>query len=265
MRRHLFNISSCSNMLRYAATRRELAGIIARVYTQGQRAIVDYARENRPPQEARIITETSKLLIDAIPGDSMFALKYTSFGSWLDPNGAHAAIDEIANHGKQRGVKILIDAEDILYQDRCFELMRRYNTRRDAHVFSTYQMYRERAMKELKTDIERATFRLGAKLVRGAYVGRQCGLFDTKKEVDRAYNEAVDVTLSARNVQTILATHNEESLVRAKKYERNSYEIAQLMGFATPQADLVYVPTGSLRELAPYLLRRLIERFKWTP
>jgi len=66
------------------------------------------------------------------------------------------------------------------------------------------------------------------------------------------------------HVHTLLATHNERSLRYAKKFDKDQYVTAQLLGMGKNIGiEYRYVPVGSLYELTPYLLRRLKERMSW--
>ena len=140
--------------------------------------------------------------------------------------------------------------------------------RYEPHVFKTYQMYRAAALKELEMDLraaERHGIKLGVKLVRGAYLGKQSGLLPNKREVDKSFREGLNMSLGAsENVHTLLATHNSEDIKFARACTHNRYKIAQLLGMGDDFPDYRYVPFGSLSELTPYLYRRFVERLKWS-
>ena len=107
-------------------------------------------------------------------------------------------------------------------------------------------------------------FKLGLKLVRGAYLKRQPGLLDKKSSVDRQYSQGMRYSLTCPNAHTMLATHNEKSLIYAKRFDREQYVTAQLLGLGKNIGiDYRYIPVGTLMELTPYLLRRLKERMSW--
>ena len=254
-------------MLRYAATFTELPRVIRMLHRRGEKVIVDYAKENCRLSEAFHITETTKEIITALPVGSMSAIKLTSFGSRESKIDARDCAHNIIKHAKTRGVKVCIDAEDVLYPDICYDMMGEHNTKDDVHVYKTYQMYRRDAMEELLHDIEgahRDSFKLGVKLVRGAYLRNQKGLFDTKADVDNEYKKAMTYTLVCPHTHTILATHNAPSLRYATKFDKDRYVTAQLLGMGKKiGVEYRYVPVGNLYELTPYLLRRLKERMSW--
>jgi len=255
-------------MLRYAATNRELSGVIQRYQRRGERVILDYARENCDLRDAHYVKEITKTMIRAIPTGSMCALKFTSFGSRQNESAAREHVASIVELAESRDVDIALDAEDVLYPQSCYELMHRFNTTEHPRVYKTYQMYRRDGFDELLSDIEqshRDGFMLGAKLVRGAYLNTQRNVLHTKEHVDHNYNKALHYSCTAPHVHTMVATHNPISLRIVRKFDVNRYVTAKLMGF--DEDDLVdyrYVPHGSPVELVPYLLRRLRERMSWS-
>ena len=254
-------------MLRYAATFKEFPRVMELIHRRGEKVIVDYAKENCRLSEAYEIAETTKRLITSVPIGSMCAIKLTSFGSRENESEARDYAHSIIKHAKSRGVKICIDAEDVLYPDICYTMMAEHNTKYEVNVYKTYQMYRKFGVTELLKDIENAHldgFKLGLKLVRGAYLNRQPGLLDKKSSVDRQYSQGMTYSLTCPNAHTMLATHNEKSLIYAKRFDKEQYVTAQLLGLGKNIGiDYRYIPVGTLMELTPYLLRRLKERMSW--
>jgi hydroxyproline oxidase len=255
-------------MLRYAATNRELIGVIQKYARRGERVILDYARENCDLTQAPHVKEVTKTMIRAIPPGSMCALKFTSFGSRENEDVARDHVTSIVEVAAANDVDIALDAEDVLYPHSCYEVMHRFNTKQHARVYKTYQMYRRDAFEELLRDIEQSHkdgFKLGAKLVRGAYLNTQRNLFHNKDDVDHNYNKALHYTCTAPHVHAIVATHNAVSLRIVRKFDMDRFVTAKLMGFDEgDRVDYRYVPYGTLAELAPYLLRRLRERLTWS-
>jgi hydroxyproline oxidase len=254
-------------MLRYAATFKEFPRVMDIIHRKGEKVIVDYAKENCKLSEAYEIAQTTKRIITSLPMGSMCAIKLTSFGSRESESDAKDYAHSIIKHAKSRKVKVCIDAEDVLYPEICYTMMAEHNTKEDVHVYKTYQMYRKLAMQELLCDIDNAHkdgFKIGAKLVRGAYLNKQPGLLDTKACVDNQYMQSMAYSLVCPHVHTILATHNERSLRYAKRFDKEQYVTAQLLGMGKNLGiEYRYVPVGSLYELTPYLLRRLKERMSW--
>jgi hypothetical protein len=254
-------------MLRYAATFKEFPRVMDIIHRRGEKVIVDYAKENCKLSEAYEIAQTTKRIITSLPMGSMCAIKLTSFGSRESESDAKDYAHSIIKHAKSRNVKVCIDAEDVLYPEICYTMMAEHNTKDDVHVYKTYQMYRKLAMRELLCDIDEAHkdgFKMGAKLVRGAYLNKQPGLLETKACVDNQYMQGMAYSLVCPHVHTILATHNERSLRYAKKFDKDRYVTAQLLGMGKNIGiEYRYVPVGSLYELTPYLLRRLKERMSW--
>jgi len=249
-------------MMRYAALNFELPKVIERVYRQGARVIVDYAKENCQPSDALDVVERTNVMTNALPVDALCAIKLTSFGSRDNPRYAQSCAEHVIQVAKRRGIRVLIDAEDVLYSDMCLHLMRTYNTPGvPPTVYKTYQMYRIGAVRELTRDIE-SGIPLGVKLVRGAYLRTQRDLvFPSKSQVDASFRRGMELVLDAPHIHTIVATHNTEDVTFAQS---QGLEVAQLLGMHADDVDYIYVPYGNLWELTPYLLRRLRERMGWS-
>ena len=142
-------------MLRYAALSFELKRVMSELYKNGERVILDYAKENVSLSSAMRIRQTTETMIDTIPKGSMCALKLTSFGSRESPSQAKHHVSKLIQHAKMRGVSVCIDAEDVLYPDLCYSLMHEHNTSTYTHVYNTYQMYRRDAIDDMMRDIDR--------------------------------------------------------------------------------------------------------------
>jgi hypothetical protein len=250
-------------MLRYAALNSELPKVIKDVHRSGAKVILDYARENCKPKDAQHVCDVNMAAISGVPGN-MFALKMSSFGT---PNLAVTHMKKIIQHAVNNSCQVCIDAEHVVYPKESYDMMREFN-RYEPHVFKTYQMYRVNALKELEIDLraaERHGIKLGVKLVRGAYIGKQVGLLPNKVEVDKSFRQGLTMALGAgQNVYTLLATHNSDDIKFARSTPHKRYKVAQLLGMGDDFPDYRYVPFGSLSELTPYLLRRLVERLKWS-
>ena len=251
-------------MFRYAALNHELARVIEKVYRRGARVIVDYAKENCKTGEAPDVVWRTNAMTRALPVDALCAIKLTSFGSREDPTFARSCAENVIRCAKERGVRVCIDAEDVLYPEMCTSLMEEYNTPGlPPVVYKTYQMYRVDAVRELTRDIESGV-PLGVKLVRGAYLRKQGDpVFPLKSLVDESFRKGMELALGASHAHTIVATHNADDVDFAQTH---GLEVAQLMGMVDRDVDVdyVYVPYGNLWELTPYLWRRFKERLSWS-
>jgi len=248
----------------------------------------------------------------ASPGDFV-ALKFTGAGRQalyalsqrLPPSSAlGSSIDDICRLAASRGVRLLFDAEQQAVQagidDWTLDYMRKYNTPDRAVVYGTYQAYLKATPAVLSAHLAAAReggFTLGAKLVRGAYLGSDPRhlIHDTKAETDRAYDAIAEALLRRRwnapliaptsapaefpNVNMVLASHNRESVIKARALldegaVRAEVAFAQLQGMADEvSCELVatgsteatrpkaykYLVWGSTGECMKYLLRRAQE------
>lgn len=204
-----------------------------------------------------------------------------------------ARVDAICDLAGELGVKVYFDAEERSTQDMfdfiVEKMMRRYN-KEQVIVFNTLQMYLKDRLQYLDYIIQEARseeYLLGLKLVRGAYVekertraaeaGVESPVFDTKKETDESFDQAVRISLWNHDiVTTCLATHNQQSVELAVSLIRNlpiedHYEkvyFSQLYGmsdnltFNLAKAHFhtsKYMPYGEVKKAIPYLLRRAEE------
>ena len=148
--------------------------------------------------------------------------------------------DRICNKAFEKNIKILIDAEESWVQDSIDNLvemmMKKYN-KENTIVFNTVQMYRHDRLDYLKTLLESAkknNFKIGVKLVRGAYIEKEnkrakslkyeSPICVSKQATDANFDKGVDYILSNLNVFSLFCgTHNEESLYKiidSIKYKR---------------------------------------------
>ncbi len=190
-------------------------------------------------------------------------------------------------------VLLLIDAEESWMQDAADQLiedmMRKYNKEKPI-VFNTLQMYRWDRMDYLKNLYEKAkseNFKIGIKVVRGAYMekeneraekkGYPTPICASKKETDDNFDTAVEYIVNHVDAIGIFAgTHNENSsyrlikLMEEKGISNNDSRIwfGQLYGmsdhisFNLADKDYnvaKYLPFGPVRDVMPYLIRRAEE------
>jgi len=205
----------------------------------------------------------------------------------------HDRLERICTHASQKGIGVMIDAEETWIQDPVdvlvMMLMDRYNKER-AVVYNTLQHYRHDRLAFLGDSIEAAAqrgFVLGVKLVRGAYMekererakekGYPSPIQPDKEATDRDYNAAVKMCIDhIRNVSVIVASHNEHSnmyviqllhgldlpLGHEHVHFSQLYGMSDNISFNLAQAGCnvsKYLPFGPIRDVIPYLMRRAQE------
>ncbi|MGM5471412.1 proline dehydrogenase family protein [Flavobacteriaceae bacterium LMO-SS05] len=204
-----------------------------------------------------------------------------------------ARCHKVCKLAKEKEVKILIDAEETWMQDAADalveELMRTYNTDGPI-VYNTLQLYRWDRLDYLKQLHKRAQqqgFKLGVKIVRGAYMekereraeanGYPSPICKTKEATDQNFNETLKYILNhLDDISLFLGTHNEDScylamdLMRELKISKQDNRVwfGQLYGMSdhisfnlADQGYNVakYVPFGPVKDVMPYLIRRAEE------
>lgn len=122
------------------------------------------------------------------------------------------ALEEIFNAAKEKGVGILIDAEQNSVQGGidswALQAQEQYNNHGKAVIFSTYQAYLQSAPATLAQHLAFARekgFVLGVKLVRGAYLATDPHdiFWSSKADTDRTY-DGIAEALIRRNYNHVL-------------------------------------------------------------
>ncbi|MEH0156117.1 proline dehydrogenase family protein [Limibacter armeniacum] len=206
---------------------------------------------------------------------------------------AQERVDHLCRSAYEHGVRIFIDAEETWIQkvidDLAMDMMRKYN-KEEAIVYNTYQMYLHAKLEQLKGDLEVAKtegFKLGVKLVRGAYMekeakraaemGYQNPIQPSKEACDNDYNAALKLIVENHNHFALCAgTHNEKSSMYLAELmskmgiseSNKDFYFAQLYGMSDHISYNLsnsgynvakYVPYGPVKEVMPYLFRRAEE------
>ena len=200
--------------------------------------------------------------------------------------------DKIFQYAKKHKIKVLVDAEEYEVQNAIDELvlkmMMKYNDGDEAVIYNTVQLYRRDRIEYLKKLIElRDGYRLGFKLVRGAYMekerqmsidlGYESPICKTKRETDNNFNEALKLLFNnISGLDVFVASHNEESNYLALdimkksliKNNSNSIWFCQLFGMGDHITFNLskkgynvakILPFGPVKNLIPYLIRRAQE------
>ena len=202
-------------------------------------------------------------------------------------------LDNICKKAHSLEVKIYIDAEETWIQDaidRLAEVMMVNYNKEKAVVFTTLQLYRHDRLSYLKDLIARGQsqgYKLGVKLVRGAYMekegeraakeGRPTPIQPNKQATDDDYNAALKIVVKNINSTELCAgSHNEKSaqtlcdLIEEHALEKNDPRIffSQLFGMSDNISFILasqnynvskYLPYGPVRDTMPYLIRRAEE------
>lgn len=201
--------------------------------------------------------------------------------------------DQVCKKAHDLDVALLIDAEESWMQDAAddiaLDMMRKYNKQK-AVVFNTIQMYRWDRMDFLKELMEIASlekFKVGLKVVRGAYMekenerakelGYRSPICESKKATDENFDTAISYMMEHLNQVSIFAgTHNEESCLKlitqmqekALSPSQSNIWFGQLYGMSdhitynlTSEGynAAKYIPYGPVKDVMPYLIRRAEE------
>ncbi len=288
--------------------------VVDKMWEKGVYSVLDYSVEGKESEDPldQALAKTLELLDfvkekQAIPfavfkptGFGRFAL-YQKIGEGKKLTQAEKAewgrvVDRFEATSKKAhdlNVQLLIDAEESWMQDAADELvedlMRKYNKEK-AIVFNTLQMYRWDRLDYLKDLHHRALsdgFKIGIKLVRGAYLekeneraeelGYPTPMCPSKPATDKNFDDCAAYILDNLDTISLFAgTHNEESnykimeMMMAKGIPKDDERIGfgQLYGMSDHISFNMakegynvakYVPFGPVKDVMPYLIRRAEE------
>lgn len=193
----------------------------------------------------------------------------------------------------EKNIGVLIDAEESWIQDPVdrlsMEMMEIFNKEK-VIVYNTIQLYRHDRLHFLRISHQIAKqqgFKLGMKLVRGAYMekereraydkGYKSPIQPDKAATDRDYDASVTYCIENINdISVIVASHNDESNLLAARlldekglpHNHPHVHFSQLYGmsdnitFNLAKEGLnvsKYLPFGPIRDVIPYLMRRAQE------
>ncbi|MEN1785901.1 MAG: proline dehydrogenase family protein [Bacteroidota bacterium] len=288
--------------------------IIDKMYGKQVHAILDYSVEGK--QVEHLLDGALEKILrvldfvkekEAIPFAVFKPSAFGRFALWEKKNNGAALNSEekaewnrvvrryetVCQKAHDLEVSLLIDAEESWIQDAadtlCLEMMRKFNKHR-AVVFNTAQMYRWDRMdylKNLQQIADKEQFKVGIKLVRGAYLekenqrakalGYRSPICATKTDTDHNFDDGARYMVDHLNTFYIfLGTHNEDStyrlmeLMREKDLSERQKEIwfGQLYGMSDHISYNLakvgynvakYLPYGPVRDVMPYLIRRAEE------
>jgi proline dehydrogenase len=288
--------------------------VVENMYNKGVSSVLDFSVEGKEDEKEfdTAMQKTLELIEFAHEQESMpiAVFKPTGFGrlrlyekkgtgevlsskeleEW---NRVEARFDKVCKLGKEKDIEILIDAEESWMQNAADDLvetmMERYNTEVPI-VYNTLQTYRWDRLDYLKQIHKRAKdngFKLGFKIVRGAYMEKERDRAEDKGYVspicadkaatDANFNDTLLFILNQLDdISLFIGTHNEESsylameLMETKKIPKNDNRVwfGQLYGMSDHISFNLaengynvakYVPFGPVKDVMPYLIRRAEE------
>ena len=201
--------------------------------------------------------------------------------------------DKVAKIAHDCNIALLIDSEEYWMQDAadslCEQMMERYN-KEGVVVFNTLQCYRWDRLDYLKEQHKKAKakgYKLGFKIVRGAYLekendraeenGYKSPICESKEATDANFNAVMVYILdNLDDISLFLGTHNESSsylamdLLEQKGIDKGDPRVwfGQLYGMsdhitfnmAVEGYNVAkYIPFGPVKDVMPYLIRRAEE------
>ena len=202
-------------------------------------------------------------------------------------------LDTICLTAKNKNIGVLVDAEETWIQDPVdaltMQMMQKYNLEK-AVVYNTAQLYRKDRLQFIKDSCwfaKENNFKLGMKLVRGAYMDKEreraallnypSPINETKQATDADYNAAIEFCVNPSNgVYIIVGSHNEYSNLYATElmekfglslhYDRvhfsQLYGMSDNISFNLAKGGCYvskYLPFGPIKDVIPYLMRRAQE------
>ncbi|AXT19979.1 proline dehydrogenase [Flavobacteriaceae bacterium AU392] len=288
--------------------------LMAKMYDEGVSCVLDYSVEGKDTEAQfdAALQKTLELIHFGSESDAMSitVFKPTGFGRFYlfekkseglpftaeeqeEWNKVVNRFNTVCKIAKSKGIQVLIDAEESWIQDAADELvedmMRIYNQEIPV-VFNTIQTYRWDRLEYLKQLHKRSQdegFKLGAKIVRGAYMekerdraeekGYKSPICIDKEATDKNFDNTLTYILN--NLETIalfIGTHNENScylameIMNTLNIEKNNDSVwfGQLYGMsdhisynlASEGYNVAkYVPFGPVKDVMPYLIRRAEE------
>ncbi len=204
-----------------------------------------------------------------------------------------ARYEKVSKASFEKDIPLLIDAEETWMQtaadDLIEQMMEKYNKEK-VIVFGTLQLYRNDRLEYLKDLHARAKqkgFKVGMKLVRGAYMEKEREraeemsypdpICENKAATDANFDEVMKYMFDNLDDMAIFSgTHNEDSsylfmdLIQKSKLKINDdrlwfgqlYGMSDNISFNLADAGFnvaKYLPFGPVKDVMPYLIRRAEE------
>ncbi|MBS3992409.1 MAG: proline dehydrogenase family protein [Bacteroidetes bacterium] len=295
-------------------TEEDCKNVMEKMYTKNVHSILDYSVEGK--EEDVVFDEAMNKTIEIIK--TAKTAKYIPFAVFkptglgrleiyqkitegatmtesemIEWNKVVDRYDKVCKAAFENSVPVMIDAEETWMQkaadDLIENMMEKYN-KETVIVYGTLQLYRWDRMDYLKDLHQRAKdkgYKIGMKLVRGAYMekereraeklGYKDPICKDKPTTDENYNKVLTYMIeNIKDMSVYNGTHNEESsyllmeLIDKHNLSKNDNRIwfGQLYGMSDHISYNLakfgynvskYLPFGPVRDVMPYLIRRAEE------
>jgi len=204
-----------------------------------------------------------------------------------------ARVQKVCAGAKEAGVPVMFDAEESWMQEAADDLsleMMRFHNRERVWIYNTVQMYRHDRLAYVRKSLDMAEkegFKIGFKVVRGAYMekerarakakGYPSPIQPDKASTDRDYDQAIALLLERLEGAALVAgTHNEESCRKLveqmetrgipasdpRVWFSQLYGMSDNLSFNAAAGGynvVKYLPFGPVSDVMPYLIRRAEE------
>lgn len=295
-------------------TREESLKVVDKLWKRHVGSIFDYSVEGKASEES--FDRVYKEIIDIIQFSegknaiSFVVFKPSAFGrielfekygkgevlseeESAEWNRVVQRFDGVFKQSAACNIRAMVDAEETWLQegsDKLVEqMMEKYNREKPV-IWNTVQMYRTGRIEAMQREIDRARqvgYKIGYKLVRGAYMEKERARAEemsypspiqpNKQATDDNYNAGVEFVMQHLDMlSAYFGTHNEDSvkLIMDKmksaglQNDTNKVFFGQLYGmsdnitYALAKADYQvnkYLPYGPVKDVVPYLARRAQE------
>ncbi|WP_299437042.1 proline dehydrogenase family protein [uncultured Aquimarina sp.] len=289
--------------------------VVEKMYTKGRvSSVLDYSVEGKEEEEQfdHVLDKTMQILdfVDQKEAIPFGVFKPTGLGRFLvwqkKTEGTELSVeeekewsrieerfDQVCKKAYECDVPLLIDGEESWMQDAADELvakmMAKYNKEK-AIIYNTLQLYRHdrfEYLKKLQQEAKASGFKIGMKIVRGAYMekendraaekGYPTPICESKEATDLNFNTTLEYILqNLDDISVFIGTHNEESSYQAIELMRKQQIVksdprvwlGQLYGMsdhisfnlaAEGYNVAKYLPFGPVKDVMPYLIRRAEE------
>jgi len=289
--------------------------VVEKMYVKGRvSSVLDYSVEGKEEEEQfdHVLDKTMQILdfVDQKEAIPFGVFKPTGLGRFLvwqkKTEGTELSVeeekewsrieerfDQVCKKAYECDVPLLVDGEESWMQDAADELvakmMAKYNKEK-AIIYNTLQLYRHdrfEYLKKLQQEAKASGFKIGMKIVRGAYMekenhraaekGYPTPICESKAATDLNFNTTLEYILQhLDDISVFIGTHNEESsyqaieLMRKQQIVKNDPRVwlGQLYGMsdhisfnlaAEGYNVAKYLPFGPVKDVMPYLIRRAEE------